>query len=426
MCPLHLRDIRIYMDRFQFTHNPSSCEASQLISTLTGSGETFSNPADDSTATVGEHFQLLNCLTLGFRPRLGLRLRGSARRGGYPSLRASFVSRGAKDSNLKRIEVEMPHSLFLAQNHIRTVCTREQFAAQSCPAGSVYGKAVAHTPLFDDPLRGDVYLRSSSNRLPDLVADLRSGQVRIVVEGRIGPGRHGGILTFFDNLPDAPIERFTMTLLGGRRGLLQNSSNICNNPPLATVSALGQNNIGARFSSDPARPVQEEERWGRGERLDDRPERQPARQRQRQTGAEEAAAGGHGADRGHGRRQHQHHRRQPAAAAEDAADRAEPPRPPRLQGPAHLQLRRIQPGSSSRALSQCRSALVGRGSFTANITLAGQEPYPTSRQPAGLQQPQRRKACPLRPHLLLQPFATSFVIVFRDPETAARAPTAPP
>ena len=38
---------------------------------------------------------------------------------------------------------------------------------------------------------------------------------------------------------------------------------------------------------------------------------------------------------------------------------------------------RIQPGSSSRALSQCRSSLVGKGSFTANITLAGQEPYPT-------------------------------------------------
>ncbi len=248
--PLHLRDVRIYMDRFQFTHNPSSCEASQLTSTLTGSGAAFSNPADDSTATVGKHFQLLNCLTLGFRPRLGLRLRGTARRGGYPSLRASFVSRGAVDSNLKRIEVEMPKSLFLAQNHIRTVCTRPQFAAGRCPAGSVYGRAVARTLLFDEPLRGNVYLRSSENKLPDLVADLRSGAIRIIVEGRIGPGKHGGIDTFFDNLPDAPIDSFTMTLRGGRHGLLQNSSNICKNPPLATISSLGQNNIGARFSSE--------------------------------------------------------------------------------------------------------------------------------------------------------------------------------
>ncbi|HXR31394.1 MAG TPA: hypothetical protein VN752_09675, partial [Solirubrobacterales bacterium] len=247
--PLHLRDIRIHMDRPQFTHNPSSCEASQLISTLAGSGKSFATPQDDSKATVTEHFQLLNCLTLGFKPKLGLRLRGAARRGAFPQLRASFASRGAIDSNLRRIEVEMPHALFLAQNHIRSVCSREQFATASCPPGSVYGRAAAHTPLFDEPLRGAVYLRSSESTLPDLVADLRSGAVRIVVEGRIGPGRHGGIRTFFDNLPDAPIERFTMVLDGGRRGLLQNSSNICANPPLATVSALAQNNIGARFSS---------------------------------------------------------------------------------------------------------------------------------------------------------------------------------
>ena len=143
----------------------------------------------------------------------------------------------------------MPHSLFLAQNHIRTVCTRQQFDAERCPDGSEYGKAVAHTPLFDEPLRGPVYLRSSTSRLPDLVASLRSGEVRIVVEGKIGPTRRGGIRAFFDEVPDAPIDRFVMTLNGGKRGLLVNSSNICNSPPLATVSALGQNNLGARFSS---------------------------------------------------------------------------------------------------------------------------------------------------------------------------------
>jgi hypothetical protein len=246
--PLHLRDVRVYLDRPQFTHNPSSCEPSQLVSTLTGSGARFADPSDDSSATTADHFQLLNCLTLGFRPKLGLRLRGGSRRGAYPSLRATFASRGARDSNLKRIEVTMPHSLFLAQNHIRSICTKQQFAAERCPANSAYGSAVAHTPLFDVPLRGKVYLRSSSGYLPDLVADLRSGAIRIVVEGKIGPAKHG-IRTLFESLPDAPIERFTVTLDGGRRGLLVNSANICADPPLASVSALGQNNRGAIFSS---------------------------------------------------------------------------------------------------------------------------------------------------------------------------------
>lgn len=247
--PLHLRDIRVYMDRHQFTRNPSSCAASEMISSLTGSGARFGDPSDDPSVTVSRRFQLFNCLTLDFRPKLGLRLRGGSRRGAYPSLRATFAARGPQDSSLKRIEVTMPHSLFLAQEHIRTVCTRPQFDAERCPQGSVYGTAVVHTPLFEEPLRGEVYLRSSSGKLPDLVASLRSGEVRIVVEGRIGPGKHGGINAFFDNLPDAPIDRFTMTLSGGKRGLLVNSANICKAPPLASVSALGQNNIGTVFTS---------------------------------------------------------------------------------------------------------------------------------------------------------------------------------
>jgi hypothetical protein len=247
--PVHLREIRVFMDRPEFTHNPSSCEPAQLISTLTGSGARLDDPGDDSRATIGRHFQLLNCRTLDFRPKLGMRLRGGSKRGAHPSLRATFAARGPQDSNLKRIEVNMPRQLFLAQNHIRTVCTRVQFAANRCPAGSVYGKAVAYTPLLDDPLRGSVYLRSSSNKLPDLVTSLHSGAIRIVLEGRIGPSKAGGIQAFFDELPDAPIDRFVMTLYGGRRGLLVNSANICKTPPVATISALGQNNIGARFSS---------------------------------------------------------------------------------------------------------------------------------------------------------------------------------
>jgi hypothetical protein len=142
----------------------------------------------------------------------------------------------------------MPHSLFLAQDHIRGICTRVQFAADACPADSIYGQAVAHTPLFDQPLRGPVYLRSSSNPLPDLVASLHSGAIRIALEGRIGPAR-SGIRTAFTDLPDGEINRFVLQMYGGRRGLLVNSADICAAPPNATIKALGQNNLGRVFRS---------------------------------------------------------------------------------------------------------------------------------------------------------------------------------
>jgi hypothetical protein len=247
--PLHLRDVRVYIDRPQFTHNPSSCEPSELVSTLTGSGARFDDRSDDSSATIRKHFQLLNCLTLGFKPHLGMILRGASKRGGFPAFTAVFEARGPEDSNLKRIEVDMPHQLFLAQNHIRKVCTRVQFEADQCPSGSIYGEAVAFTPLLDEPLRGKVYLRSSDNKLPDLVTQLHSGAIEIDLEGRIGPSKRGGIQAFFDNLPDAPLDRFVMKLQGGRRGLLTNSVDVCAAPPFATVAAVAQNNRGAAFRS---------------------------------------------------------------------------------------------------------------------------------------------------------------------------------
>ncbi|HXR31091.1 MAG TPA: hypothetical protein VN752_08130, partial [Solirubrobacterales bacterium] len=242
-------DIRIYLDRYQFTHNPSSCAPGNLISTITGAGLDFTSQADDAGSTSQRHFQLLNCLTLGFKPKLGIRLRGPTRRGAYPELRATFAARGQGDTNLKEIKVSLPRSEFLAQNHIRAICTKVQFAREDCPPASAYGRAIAYTPLFDEPLKGNVYLRSSANKLPDLVASLRSGAVRIVVEGKIGPTKQGGISALFRDLPDQPVDRFTMILNGGRRGLLTNSADICKVPPEATVQALGQTNLGAKFTT---------------------------------------------------------------------------------------------------------------------------------------------------------------------------------
>jgi hypothetical protein len=74
---------------------------------------------------------------------------------------------------------------------------------------------------------------------------------------------------------------------------------------------------------------------------------------------------------------------------------------------------RIQPGSSSRALSQCRSSLVGKGSFTANITIAGQEPYPLKGRLLVFNGVRQGRPV-LYGHIYsAKPFATSFMIVFK-------------
>lgn len=73
---------------------------------------------------------------------------------------------------------------------------------------------------------------------------------------------------------------------------------------------------------------------------------------------------------------------------------------------------RIQPASTSRALSACRSALVGRGSFTADITLAGQEPYPAKGRLLAFNGVRKGKPVVFAQIYSPHPFAASFVIVF--------------
>jgi hypothetical protein len=239
--PLHLRDIRVYVDRSQFVVNPTSCAPFSLVSHLTGAGAPFTQPRADA-ASQAVPFAAADCSSLGYRPGFALKMKGGSRRGAYPSLRATLTPRGG-DQDIARAQVTLPPSEFLAQNHIGTVCRRGELEAEACPAGSVYGHATAVTPLLGAPMTGPVYLRSSEHLLPDLVAVLHGQGLRILVEGRID-SHHGGLRATFEGLPDAPLRSFTMVLKGGRRGLLVNEKNLCAGPQTATARLFGQANLG--------------------------------------------------------------------------------------------------------------------------------------------------------------------------------------
>ncbi|HEU5254284.1 MAG TPA: hypothetical protein VFU16_13265 [Solirubrobacterales bacterium] len=222
--PLHLSDIRVYVDRPHFMVNPTSCDPMAISSRVGGAGSNPLSAGDDTVTESSRRYQVLDCIAIGFRPKLSIRLRGSRKHGGYPSLRAVYKPR--RGANLKAVSVTLPPSTFLAQEHIRKVCTKAQFAVDNCPKGSVYGRARAVTPLLGEPLSGPVYLRSSPNPVPDLVADLRGRGIEIEVPGRIDTSR-GGIRANFESLPDAPVTSFTMNLFGGKRGLLVNAEPPC-------------------------------------------------------------------------------------------------------------------------------------------------------------------------------------------------------
>lgn len=228
--PLDVRSIAVSMDRPSFTLNPTSCDPMEVLGSATS--------VFGQETSLANRFQVGGCEQLGFKPKLSLRLKGGTKRSAYPALTAVVNTRGG-DANIARAAVGLPRSAFLAQEHIRTVCTRVQWAADACPKAAIYGKATAWSPLLDQPLSGNVYLRSSSNELPDLVADLR-GQIRVALVGRID-SLNGGIRTTFESVPDAPVSKFVLRMRGGKKGLLVNSRNICKSVSRASAMIDGQN-----------------------------------------------------------------------------------------------------------------------------------------------------------------------------------------
>ena len=242
--PLHLRDVRVFIDRGEFTRNPTSCAQMEMTSVLGGSGPVFGDPSDDVVAEAPAPFQVSGCGQLGFRPRLRLALRGGAERGDNPALRAEVRARPG-DAGLASTAVTLPPSIFLAQDHIDGLCTGRQWAEGRCPADSVYGHARVFTPLLDRPLEGPVHLRSSPGATLPEVAIRLGGQVAIEVFGRID-AIDGGLRGRFEGLPDAPFSRFVMNLRGGRRGVLENGEDLCRRRQQARVKMIGHNNRGVR------------------------------------------------------------------------------------------------------------------------------------------------------------------------------------
>jgi hypothetical protein len=236
---LTYRRLHAVIDRPGFSLNPTDCRVMQVDSSVTSTQGAVAHPTSP--------FQVRGCKRLKFAPKLSLKLKGGTKRGQYPALTAMLKARKG-DANIAKVSVALPHSEFLAQEHIGTICTRKQFAADKCPKGSVYGRAKAWTPLLAKPLEGPVYLRSSDHPLPDLVVAL-GGELDVNLAGRID-SVNGGIRTTFQSVPDASVTKFVLKMKGGAKSLLTNSTDICRGRHRTTLGLAAQN--GRVLNSRPA------------------------------------------------------------------------------------------------------------------------------------------------------------------------------
>jgi len=239
---LDIRKIDVSISRSRFTLNPTTCRRKFPIqSAIFGGGSNPANASSWQQTGPSSLFQGIKCKALRFKPKFYARIFGGknqTKRAKNPKFRA-ILDAHLGDANTRRAAFILPRATILDQSHIKTICTRVQLAANECPKNAIYGHARATSPLLDNPLKGPVYLTSSSHKLPDLLVDLH-GQVPIRLRGVINSA-HGRLKTVFEKTPDVAVDKFILTMKGGSRGLLINSRNLCARQTTGFLNLLAQN-----------------------------------------------------------------------------------------------------------------------------------------------------------------------------------------
>ena len=190
-------------------------------------------------AHAARTYQVANCASLPYEPKMSIGLSGGVERLGHPAIHAVLTAKPG-EANTRRLSVTLPKGELLDNAHIGTICTRADFAADACPGGSKIGKAEVTTPLLDQPLRR---LRC--------ICGLPAGPSRPGARTR-RPVRHRShrarrqpstpaCAPPSSVLPDAPVSRIDVRLAGGRKGLMINSDGLCGRTVRADLRMAGQN-----------------------------------------------------------------------------------------------------------------------------------------------------------------------------------------
>lgn len=218
---IHVRDIRVYIDRSHFTLNPTNCDPMSFSATVIGSGASFTNPSDDQPVTVGNSFQEANCSHLAFDPSFKVLTSGKTSRKNGASLRVLLSYPPAPkngEANIRSVKVELPKQLPSRLPTLQKACLDATFNANpaACSAESRVGYAKATTPILPVPLEGPAYFVSHGGaKFPELVIVLQGDGVTLDLHGETFINKKGITSSTFHTIPDDPVGSFELNLPQG-------------------------------------------------------------------------------------------------------------------------------------------------------------------------------------------------------------------
>ena len=153
---IHVRDIRVYIERHELHDQPHQLQPADLLRDRHRRRRRPHQPADNTPATTNDSFQLANCQNLQFKPKFTVSTSGKTSKADGASLTAKLaypVAAQGTQANIKEVKVDLPKQLPSRLTTLQKACTAAQFNTNpaGCPAASNIGHAKAITPILPVP-----------------------------------------------------------------------------------------------------------------------------------------------------------------------------------------------------------------------------------------------------------------------------------
>jgi hypothetical protein len=247
---VHVRDIRVYVDRPDFILNPTNCDPMSIAAAVQGAGLSPANPVGAATVTATSPFQTADCSSLRFEPKFQVSTSAHSSRADGESLTAKLSYPEAPlghQANIARVKVELPGQLPSRLTTLQKACKAVVFEANpaECPAASIVGHASASTPILPTPLTGPAYFVSHGGEaFPSLIIVLQGyGDVTIDLVGSTYINKAGITSSTFKTVPDVPVGSFELTLPKGPYSALTTSGNVCKGKLSMPTEFVAQNGV---------------------------------------------------------------------------------------------------------------------------------------------------------------------------------------
>jgi hypothetical protein len=243
---VHVREIRVYMDREKFIINPTNCSPMRISETISGAGADPANPADQMPVTASAPFQAADCSSLQFKPGFAVSTSAKPSKADGESLTAKLTVSGAlgTQANIAKVKVELPKQLPSRLTTLQKACSAATFEANpaNCPPASVVGHAKALTPIVPVPLEGPAYFVSHGGEaFPSLVVVLQGYGITVDLVGSTFISKQGVTSSTFKTVPDVPVGTFELTLPQGPFSALAATGNLCRSKLTMPTEFIAQN-----------------------------------------------------------------------------------------------------------------------------------------------------------------------------------------